>query len=95
MQIAIESYKNDGVSFTDWFMDNYEKLLEKEKNIMFHSFYAGNGYDESLGDSEIIFEEYYNETYNQNNLTIKTDSKVGLSNPNQTTNNKLNINQNK
>lgn len=48
-------------------LDFYVKpLLEKEKNIMFHSFYAGNGYDESLGDSEIIFEEYYNENYNQN-----------------------------
>jgi hypothetical protein len=31
MQIALESYKNDGVSFTEWFMDNYEMLLEKEK----------------------------------------------------------------
>ena len=32
---------------------------------------------------------------NQNKLIIKTDGKVGLSNPDETTNNKLNINQNK
>ncbi len=34
-------------------------------------------------------EEYYNETFN--NLHIVTDGNVGLSNPNETTNNELNV----
>ena len=58
MQIALESYKNDGVSFTEWFMDNYEMLLEKEKEQITIAY-----------NSAIPFkfgEEYYNQTYNQN-----------------------------
>jgi hypothetical protein len=38
-------------------------------------------------------EEYYNERFN--NLHIVTDGKVGLSSPDETTNNELNVNQNK
>jgi len=38
MQIAVESYKNDGVSFTDWFLDNYEMLLEKEKEQIIEAY---------------------------------------------------------
>ena len=59
MQIAIESYKNDGVSFTDWFSDNYEMLIEKEKEQII----------EAYGRAIIMFYEseqpleYYNETY--------------------------------
>lgn len=34
IQIAIENYKKDGVSFTDWFIDNHEFLLEEEKGNM-------------------------------------------------------------
>lgn len=41
IQIAIESYKNDGVSFTDWFMDNYEMLLQKEKEQMLNQWQRG------------------------------------------------------
>jgi hypothetical protein len=41
-------------------------MLDKEKNNMYHSFYAGVGFDELLDDTEKIFEEYYNETFNQN-----------------------------
>ena len=61
MQIAIESYKNDGVSFTDWFIDNYEMLLEKEKEQIKMAFIDG------VWDSfkKIDSEEYYNQTYNQ------------------------------
>ena len=61
MQIAIESYKNDGVSFTDCFIDNYEMLLEKEKEQIKMAFIDG------VWDSfkKIDSEEYYNQTYNQ------------------------------
>jgi hypothetical protein len=41
-------------------------MLEKEKDRMFHSFYAGVGYDEVLDDCDKIFEQYYNEVFNQN-----------------------------
>ena len=64
MQIAVESYKNDGVSFTDWFLDNYEILLKMEKEQMFHSFYAGGGVA-VFQEYEDEFTEYYNQTYNQ------------------------------
>ena len=63
MQIAIESYKNDGVSFTDWFIDNYEMLLEKEKEQLEDAFYTKSEleYDSSYKN----FEDFYNQTYNQ------------------------------
>jgi hypothetical protein len=64
MQIAVESYKNDGVSFTEWFMDNYEMLLEKEKEQII---YAGNKCQ--IYNDGFVYEdgeEYYNQTYNQN-----------------------------
>jgi len=44
----------------------FDKALEKEKDRMFHSFYAGVGYDELLDDCDKIFEQYYNEVFNQN-----------------------------
>jgi hypothetical protein len=53
-------------TFHVWLGENYERLLEKEKNLMFHSFYGGVGFDESLDDCETLFEQYYKETYNQN-----------------------------
>ena len=62
MQIAVESYKNDGVSFTDWFIDNYEILLEKEKEQILEA------YDKGISDhqwNDYNPEEYYNQTYNQ------------------------------
>jgi hypothetical protein len=78
IQIAIESYKNDGVSFTDWFMDNYEILLKKEKEQMidFHIGSSKNtkeyGTMSSTDEKRIIensiwkAEQYYLKTYNQN-----------------------------
>lgn len=74
IQIAVESYKNDGVSFTDWFLDNYEILLEKEKEQITDAHWAGWGhaYDyyvteaESYDSQAVQAEDYYNETYNQN-----------------------------
>jgi len=67
MQIAVESYKNDGVSFTDWFLDNYKMLLKKEKEQIEDAWDAGMS--EGIGttmadldwDGEFI--NYYNETY--------------------------------
>ena len=71
MQIAVESYKNDGVSFTDWFIDNYIMLLEKEKEQIINAHWAGweDAYDylrEDNNDRARQAEEYYEETYNQN-----------------------------
>ena len=70
MQLAIESYKNDGVSFTDWFIDNYQMLLEKEKEQIIEGHFAGwsDAYDYIKSDSNDRArqaEEYYDETYNQ------------------------------
>jgi hypothetical protein len=71
MQIAIESYKNDGVSFTDWFLDNYEILLEKEKEQIIDAFevgYKSCDLDEAFEINRKLAsgELYYNQTYNQN-----------------------------
>ena len=63
MQIAIESYKNDGVSFTDWFIDNYEMLLEKEKEQIIDAY--SEGYSDGVQEPNPN-DEYYNQTYNQN-----------------------------
>ena len=95
MQIAVESYKNDGVSFTDWFLDNYEMLLEMEKEHIINAFEYGqiNVNEDGCLTEENGAEEYYNETFNH--LHIVTDGKVGLSNLDETTNNELNVNQNK
>jgi hypothetical protein len=73
MQIAVESYKNDGVSFTDWFLDNYEMLLEKEKEQIISAYNDGvnDGNTQGLQGKEgngnyATLEEYYKQTYNQN-----------------------------
>ena len=69
MQIAIESYKNDGVSFTDWFLDNYEILLEKEKEQIIDAFelgYKSCDLDEAFEINRKLAsgELYYNKSYN-------------------------------
>jgi hypothetical protein len=71
MQIAIESYKNDGVSFTDWFIDNYQMLLKKEKEQIVDAFevgYKSCDIDEAFEINRKLAsgELYYNKTYNQN-----------------------------
>ena len=68
MQIAIESYKNDGVSYTDWFL---EILLAKEKEQIisaFESGYKSCDIDEAFEINRKLAsgEKYYNQTYNQN-----------------------------
>jgi len=65
MQIAIESYKNDGVSFTDWFLDNYEILLDKEKEQIQKAF--SDGQETPINHPTLPHysrEEYYNDNYN-------------------------------
>lgn len=64
IQILIEKYKNDGVSFTDWFIENYEMLLEEEKHHIQMGYNAGKliGVFKKVKNST----EYYNQTYNQN-----------------------------
>jgi hypothetical protein len=71
IQIAIESYKNDGVSFTDWFLDNYQMLLEKEKEQIIDAFevgYKSCDLDEAFEINRKLAsgELYYDKTYNQN-----------------------------
>ncbi len=66
MQIAVESYKNDGVSFTDWFSDNYEMLLEKEKEQIKKAVYdsMGTNFDPNMGRAEMYYNELYTKTNN-------------------------------
>ena len=52
MQIAVENYKNDGVSFTEWFIDNYEMLLEKEKQAIIHAFNCGESFSVDYFNAE-------------------------------------------
>lgn len=65
IQIAMESYQNDGVSFTDWFMDNSSMLLAMEKEQIRDAYDEGdgNGTASEWGYERISSEEYYNETY--------------------------------
>ena len=42
-----------------------EVYIQREKEQMFHSFYAGGGVNNNE-DYEKEFNEYYNQTYNQN-----------------------------
>lgn len=64
MQIVIESYKNDGVSFTDWFMDNYKMLLEKEKEQIEDAYYKDLYADLNGKKLFINAKDYYNKKYN-------------------------------
>ena len=84
IDIMMEEW-GEGRGLPDW----AENALEKEKEQII----------EAYGRAICMFyeseqpEEYYNETFN--NLHIVTDGKVGLSNLDETTNNGLNVNQNK
>ena len=74
MQLAVEIYKNDGVSFTDWFIDNYEMLLEKEKEQIIDAYRISSINNSSSDDIQNIRPEYwqvnaemwYDKHYNQN-----------------------------
>ena len=68
MQIAIEEYKNDGVSFTDWFIDNYIMLFEKEKLQIMNAHCSG--WQKGNFNENNDWLTYYNKTYNQNQITM-------------------------
>jgi len=93
MQELIDwSYENDK---SDCPIEAYDiikkakEFLEKEKEQIIDFGYKCRDNQKKLP------QDIFNQTYNLNKLTIKTKGKVGLSNPDETTNNKLNINQNK
>jgi len=60
IQIAIESYEKDGVSFTDWFIDNYKLLLQIEKEQIIDAY--AQGYSDGVQEPNPN-DDYYNETY--------------------------------
>lgn len=63
IQTAFEIYKNDAVSFTDWFIDNYEWLLELEQEHIRISYNDGKN---SVLNNEIKSSiEYYNQNWNK------------------------------
>lgn len=62
IQIAIESYQNDGVSFTDWFMDNSYMLLAMEKEQIKYAHLIGLiSFMEMEATKQA--EQYYEENY--------------------------------
>ena len=88
MQELIELIENGETEL--YLIENHKQIwLEREKEQIIDAYTEGY----TNWDSEMTSEEYYNQTYNH--LHIVTDDKVGLSNPDETTNNKLTINQNK
>ena len=89
IQIAIENYKKDGVSFTDWFMDNYELLLEEEKGNMVRmlrwvlkNYYSSQDIEGSfcwenpigeLFDSIDLINEYYKQNFNNDSNNFSSN----------------------
>ena len=84
------------------YQKGFEKYLEKEKEQIIDAYRIASINNSPNEDMKNIKPEYwqvnaemwYDKHYNQNKLTIKTDGKVGLSNPVETTNNKLNLTNN-
>jgi hypothetical protein len=62
IQEMIERLEKSGFFLISYDYDIFNEALEKEKEQMFHSFYAGGGVDNNE-DYEQNFNEYYNETY--------------------------------
>ena len=67
IQQLVDIMNEDQVSFTEWFQDNYQMYIEKEKEQIIEANIAGMEFiavhpDKYKDDSE----EYYNQTYNQN-----------------------------
>ena len=44
MQELVDIMNADQVSFTEWFQDNYQILLEKEKQQIIHAFNCGESF---------------------------------------------------
>ena len=71
MTELVDIMNEDQVSFTEWFQDNYKMLIEKEKEQIIKAHWAGweDAYEylrEDNNDRARQAEEYYNETYEQN-----------------------------
>ena len=65
MQELIDICNKDQVSFTEWFLDNYETYLEKEKEQIVEAANNGCGSRMCYIDSERDGVNYYNVTYKQ------------------------------
>ena len=44
MQELVDIMNADQVSFTEWFQDNYQMLIEKEKEQIIHAFNCGESF---------------------------------------------------
>ena len=55
--------RGHNISVTDEYLQN---LLQKERDRLYHAFYAGGGV-QVFQDYEEEFNKYYDEIYNQNN----------------------------
>ncbi len=63
MQELVDIMNEDQVSFTEWFQDNYQMLIEKEKEQIMKAYC--DGFDELLPFHE---NDYYNQTYNNETI---------------------------
>ena len=61
IQQLVDIMNEDQVSFTEWFQDNYQLYIEKEKVQVVDAF--NEGIDEMAFATSGI--NYYNQTYNQ------------------------------
>ena len=70
MQELVDIMNADKVSFTEWFIDNYKMLLEKEKEQIMNAYEAGYeacDMDEVMEVNKKLTsgDLYYNMNYNQ------------------------------
>jgi hypothetical protein len=63
IQQLVDIMNEDQVSFTEWFQDNYQMYIEKEKEQIIDAYC--NGYQDGSTLELIQSDEYYNQTYNQ------------------------------
>jgi hypothetical protein len=61
IQQLVDIMNEDQVSFTEWFQDNYQMYIEKEKEQVVDAF--NEGIDEMAFATSGI--NYYNQTYNR------------------------------
>lgn len=60
MQELVEIMNKDQVSFTEWFIDNYELFIKKEKDHIIDAY--SQGYGDGVQEPNPN-DNYYNETY--------------------------------